>query len=140
MDDLQLWREFRRFRINDHRGCGHGGERRGGRGYFLVLECLTEGEGKTQREIADAVEIRAQSLSEALTGMEEQGLIERIADARDRRAVRVFITPKGLDFRAEREKELRARAEDAFRSLTEEEKATLFRILRKMHAARRSEE
>ena len=140
MDDMQLWREFRRFRINEHRNPPPTGRSRGGRGYVLVLECLTEGEGKTQREIADQVEIRAQSLSEALAGMEEKGLIERVVDPKDRRAVRVFITPKGVEFRTERLAEIRRRAEELFRPLSSEEKQTLFDILKKLRAARREEE
>jgi len=140
MDDITLWREFRRFRINDHRGPRRDGPTRGGRGYFLVLECLKEGEGKTQREIADLVEIRAQTLSEALGGMEELELIQRIADPKDRRAVRVFITPKGVQFREERLTEIRRRAEEIFRPLSEEEKQTLYGILRKLHTARREDD
>jgi len=139
MDDVTLWREFRRFRICEHRGPREGTPR-GGKGYFLVLECLTEGEGKTQREIAEAVEIRAQSLSEALTGMEEHGLIERVPDPKDRRAVRVFITPAGVRFRAERVQGIRRRAEEIFGPLSEEEKQTLYDILRKLNASHREEE
>ena len=140
MDDITLWREFRRFRINDHRGPRREGSVRSGRGYFLVLECLKEGEGKTQREIADLVEIRAQTLSEALGGMEELELIQRIADPKDRRAVRVFITPKGMQFREERLTEIRRRAEEIFRPLSEEEKQTLYGILRKLHTAKREDD
>lgn len=140
MDDVKLWKEFRRFRINEHRGPREGGRPRGGRGYFLVLECLREGEGKTQREIADLVEIRAQSLSEALAGMEEKGLIERIVDPNDRRAVRVFITPKGMEFREERLAEIRGRAAEMFQALSDEEKQTLYGILRKMHTVQIKEE
>ncbi|MBO5221785.1 MAG: MarR family transcriptional regulator [Clostridia bacterium] len=140
MDDITLWKEFRRFRINEHRGPAKGTPPQWGRGYYLVLECLNEGEGKTQREIAEHAEIRAQTLSEALVGMEERGLIERVADPKDRRAVRVYITPKGIRFREEREIAMRRKAEELFRPLSEEEKQTLFDILRKLTTAQREEE
>ena len=138
MDDLLLWRQFRRFRIHDHRAnkaatdnvphkppCG--------RGYFLILECLKKHDGMTQRELADGVEIRAQTLSEALCGMEEKGLIRREDDPSDRRAIRVFLTEEGETYRIERERELRRRAEELFRPLSEEEKQTLYEILQKLH-------
>lgn len=140
MDDMTLWRAFRRVRIKEHRRFHEGGAPHGGRGYLLVLDCLQGGEGKTQRELADLVEIRAQSLSEILAGMEEKGLIVRETDAEDRRAVRVFITDEGRRFRAERWEQIRLRAEELFRPLCEEEKQTLYQILEKLHAAQREEE
>lgn len=150
MDDVTLWKEFRRFRIHDHRGTPPPKEGRPpegdppkkppcGRGYFFVLECLEPGVGKTQKEISDAMGIRAQSLSEALAGMEEKGLIRRVCDTEDRRAIRVFITESGLAFRTERQREIKRRAEEIFRPLSEEEKETLYRILQKLHAERREE-
>ncbi len=138
MDDLLLWREFRRFHIHDHRAskedsCNAPKKSPHGRGYFLILECLKKNDGMTQRELADGVEIRAQTLSEALCGMEEKGLIRREDDPEDRRAIRVFLTQEGEKYRDEREKELRRRAEERFRPLSEKEKETLYQILQKLH-------
>lgn len=147
MDDVTLWKEFRRLRIYDHRSSPpppFAGETAKKppcrRGYFLVLECLAPGKGKTQKEIAEAVGIRAQSLSEALAGMEEKGLIQRVSDAEDRRAIRVLITEAGLRFRDERKREIKLRAEELFRPLSEEEKQTMYDMLRKLRRDAREEE
>ena len=138
MDDLLLWREFRRFYIHDHRGSKHAPcnvpkKPTHGRGYFLILECLKKNDGMLQRKLADSVEIRAQTLSEALCGMEEKGLIRREDDPEDRRAIRVFLTEEGEKYCVEREKDLRRRAEERFRPLSEKEKETLYQILQKLH-------
>lgn len=51
----------------------------------------------TQTDLAQELEIETPTLVKLLDGMEKQGLIERRADASDRRAKRVHMTPAGLE-------------------------------------------
>ena len=96
---------------------------------------LSDLDGITQQQIAADLDIRPQSASEALAGMEQQGLIERQTNDRDRRSSLVYITPKG----AERQKQLREeRIQNAQRimaPLTEEEKEILLGLLTKITSA-----
>ncbi len=126
MDNLTLFMAFRRFQINEKRRFG------GGRGGFLILSRLTEEDGLTQRQLADRVGIRAQSLSEALTGMEEKGHICRCPDDCDRRVIRVYLTEEGRRFFREHQGRLVRRAEEMFGMLTPEEKQTLYDLLQKI--------
>ncbi len=126
MDNLTLFLAFRRFQINERRRFG------GGRGGFLILSRLMEEDGLTQRQLADSVGIRAQSLSEALLGMEGKGHIFRRPDETDRRVIRVYITEEGKAFFGEHQERLSKRAEEMFGVLRGEEKQTLYDLLQKI--------
>lgn len=105
---------------------------RKGAGHGHILSTVAENDGKSQQELAALLGIRPQSLSEALTSLEERGYIVRRQGESDRRKTLVFITESG----AEKNRELSAvrtsRAEKLFASLTEEEKDTLIRLLSKL--------
>ncbi len=126
MDNLALFLAFRRFQINEKRRFG------GGRGGFLILSRLMEEDGLTQRQLADSVGIRAQSLSEALLGMEGKGYICRRPDAADRRVIRVYATEEGKAFFKEHQIRLARRAEEMFGVLSDREKQTLYGLLQKI--------
>ena len=113
----------------------HEGDCRRFRGFGHILDLLAENDGLSQQQIAAALDIRPQSASEAIAGMEQQGLIERQTNDQDRRSSLVYITPKG----AERQKQLREeRIQNAQRimaPLTEEEKEILLGLLTKITSA-----
>ncbi|HWV75205.1 MAG TPA: MarR family transcriptional regulator [Pseudosphingobacterium sp.] len=60
---------------------------------YVLINIRKEGTPVTQ--IAALLGVKSTSLSRMLSGMEEQGLIYREADTRDKRSVRVFLTEEG---------------------------------------------
>lgn len=77
-------------------GCKHPK----GRGYGHILDLLVAGEGFSQQQIADALDIRPQSVSEAVSIMETQGFVRKEANENDRRVTLVHITEQGKIGRA----------------------------------------
>jgi DNA-binding MarR family transcriptional regulator len=72
---------------------------RAGRSQFTplqwrVLAYLSRMEGCLQRELADVVEVRPMTIARLLDRMQQMKLIERRRDASDRRAQRVYLTPR----------------------------------------------
>ncbi len=67
----------------------------GSRTTWLVLLALRSGPVATQRELADALGVRAATLTQQLDAMEAAGLVARAADPRNRRVRRVELTPAG---------------------------------------------
>lgn len=105
------------------------------RGYGHILDLLSDHNGLTQQQIAQMLGIRPQSASEAVTNLEEQGLIQKLPNPRDKRSYLLYITPEGLG----RQTEMRQRRmENACRilaPLTEDEKNTLQALLQKVVSA-----
>jgi DNA-binding MarR family transcriptional regulator len=62
------------------------------RSQWWVLNHLYRGDGVTQTELADTLEIEKPTLGRLLDRLEAKGWVRREADARDRRAWRVFLT------------------------------------------------
>lgn len=113
----------------------HEGNCRRFRGFGHILDLLAENDGLSQQQIAAALDIRPQSASEAIAGMEQQEFVERRINAQDRRSSFVYITPKG----AEQQKRLQAErirnAQRIMAPLTEEEKEILMGLLTKITSA-----
>ena len=62
---------------------------------WLILLALKQQRWRTQQELAAAVGIEGPTLTHHLDGLEKSGLIDRIRDPDDRRAVRVELTDAG---------------------------------------------
>jgi DNA-binding MarR family transcriptional regulator len=114
-------------RFDRHLG-GHGSSL----AVWIVLRSAAREEGLSQRELARRVRVEAPTLVRHLDRMEQEGLVVRRRDTRDRRVVRVCLTDAG---RA-RHAELRAVAADVdgqLRSLlTADEARTLERLLQRI--------
>ncbi len=110
-------------------GAGAANRIRGGAG---ILSHLKKGEGKTQQALADEIGIRAQSVSEALSVLEEKGYICRTPSESDRRAMLIYITDSGEVFSEEITSERKERAERFFSALSDGEKEMLGEILIKL--------
>lgn len=65
-------------------------------GYVLIN---IRQEGTAVSQIASLLGVRSTSLSRMLSGMEAQGYIYRQASPQDKRSVKVFLTPLGLEKR-----------------------------------------
>lgn len=110
------------------KGCRH-------RGYGHILDLLSKHNGLTQQQIAQMLGIRPQSASEAVTNLEEQGLIEKIPNPQDRRSFLLYITQEGLNRQREIQAQLQENACRIFAPLNEDEKNTLQALLQKVVAA-----
>src|SRR6202000_2454744 len=75
----------------DHRAKSRGTTR----AQWIVLFRLREQEGLSQVDLADVLELQPISLVRLLDRLVEHDLVERRSDPRDRRANRLFLTPRG---------------------------------------------
>ena len=66
-------------------------------GAHLVLSTLAVNDGINQLELVNTTHLRPPTKSVMLKRMESEGLVERKSDLRDRRAVYVYLTPKGRE-------------------------------------------
>lgn len=64
---------------------------------WLILSALERDKWRTQHELAAALGIEAPTLTRHLDALEQAGLVVRIRDAADRRAVRVEPTDAGCE-------------------------------------------
>ena len=101
-----------------------------GRGRLMNM--LKENGELSQKEIAEKLDIRPQSLSELLVKMESDGLISRRQDKDDKRVIVVALTEKGEEQLVVLRQANREHAEKLFSPLTEEEKDALIAILKKL--------
>jgi MarR family transcriptional regulator, transcriptional regulator for hemolysin len=99
---------------------------------WLLLRHALQADGPSQRELADLMRIEAPTLVRHLDKLEEQGLVERRRDVRDRRIIRVYATPAGRA-RFEEFHAVVCRADDELRAaLGERDSDTLSRVLAKV--------
>ena len=105
------------------------------RGYGHILDLLSKHEGLTQQQIAQMLGIRPQSASEAVTSLEEQGLVEKSPNPQDKRSFLLHITPEGLRRQQEILIRRQENADRILAPLTEEEKETLRVLLQKVVVA-----
>lgn len=121
-----------------HHGRGpgaHGGSPHQRRGQGRVLATLSLGEGQSQKELANVLGIRPQSLSEILLKLEEEGMVERRKSPEDGRVMNVYLTDKGRERAAQAAEARKHDAEAALASLSSAEKQQLAAILQKLAAA-----
>jgi DNA-binding MarR family transcriptional regulator len=91
------------------------------RGMHRLLGAVLAHDGIRAAELAQQLDIRPASLSEALGRLEGEGLIRREKDESDARATRVFATEKAREAHAEFEQQRRAQNERLRTYLSEEE-------------------
>lgn len=63
----------------------------------FILYSLLEQNGSTLKEIGNKTLIDSSSMTVLVDKLEKDELVERKLDSQDRRAIRVFITKKGLE-------------------------------------------
>ena len=63
----------------------------------FVLLNIDQQQGTPATKIAPLLGLEARSLTRILKSMEDEGLIYKVSDARDKRLVRIFLTEKGLE-------------------------------------------
>lgn len=101
-------------------------------GRVRLMNMLKENGELSQKEIAEKLDIRPQSLSELLVKMESDGFISRRQDKDDKRVIVVALTEKGEEQLVVLRQANREHAEKLFSPLTDEEKDALIAILKKL--------
>lgn len=66
---------------------------------WVVLNRLADGDGVSQRELADRIAKDQPNTTRILDKMEQKGLIRRDPHLEDRRAFRIFLTEQGSQLR-----------------------------------------
>ena len=98
----------------------------------LALFELGEGGSLRLNDLADLMGVSPPTASRAVDALHELGLVERVPDERDRRALRIDLTTAGQELLADRKAKAQTAFEPAVASLSTEERATLSELLRRM--------
>ena len=106
----------------EENGCHHGTGR-------ILSKLVHQGDGISQAALAEKMNIRPQSLSEALTKLEERGLIRRLPNPQDKRGTLVYITEEGREREADLAERRRQTADSLLCTLDESEKEMLASLL-----------
>ena len=80
-------------------------------------------------EIADRLGIAPRSLTTVIDALEEAGLVRREIDPRNRRAILLRLTDRGVDVRDELREARRRAAEELFAPLSADQRETLVDLL-----------
>lgn len=104
--------------------------RRGGRA--RALDVLASQGAMTQRDLAEQLDIRPSSASELVVKMEAAGLVSRVPDPDDGRAVTVELTEAGKEEAAVVQRSRIKDRQNLFAALSEEEKRSLIEMFGKL--------
>ena len=105
----------------------HAGGRSGKQ--HILIKLLLSGGSMTQRELAEALPISTATLSEVISKLEGEGLVERSRSASDKRQLTVVLTDAGKGRAEELLGQFKRFEEDAFSCLTEDEMGLLLGML-----------
>ncbi|MEP6972665.1 MAG: MarR family transcriptional regulator [Actinomycetota bacterium] len=99
---------------------------------WVVLSGIVRGGWDNQRNLAKELRIEGATLTRHLDRMERDGLILRTRDREDRRQIRAELTPAGRALHGRLKAIARKEGTRACDGLTQEDEATLRRILGRM--------
>lgn len=102
------------------------------RAEWRVLAALGANRAMAAKEIGPYSTLDKMQVSRAVARMEENGLISRAEDPKDRRAKMLRLTPKGQDLLWQIVPLVRAREEALIAALSEADRAALDRIMTQM--------
>lgn len=95
-------------------------------GYFLLT---IEKEGTPATSIAPLMGMEATSMSRIIKSMEEKGLIFRKQDEKDKRMVRIFLTPEGVEKRKLAKKVVEGFNELILKEIPQNKLKTFFEVM-----------
>ena len=98
-----------------------------------VLKALWEQDGMTQSDLADALDRSPSTITKMVQRMERSGFLERRPDPDDERVSRVHLTAMGRRVQSDVEAVFQRFAEEIFAGFTEEELASLYAMLQRLH-------
>ncbi|UOQ57484.1 MarR family winged helix-turn-helix transcriptional regulator [Leucobacter allii] len=99
---------------------------------YSVLSIAAEGLRPTQRELAEYLRLDPSQIVALVDDLEGRGLVERRADARDRRSKAVVATAEGKRLCAAARAEVLAAEERPYAGLDAEERARLAELLKRV--------
>lgn len=109
------------------------------RAFAVVNRCLDHGGELRLSALAERLRIAPRSATEVVDALQDKGLVRRVPSPGDRRAVAVEVTDAGAELRDQMRRVLgaarRARADDLFSTLDDEERERLTALLRKLVVA-----
>ena len=100
------------------------------KGYGKILKTLVEKGPIGQKELADLLQIRPQSLTNALTRLQKAGYIEKTRSETDRRNQKITITTSGHELSNQLHACRKQAAKQMFGSLNEAQKEELVALLK----------
>lgn len=98
----------------------------------IVMSHLAVNGSMGQLEIVALTHLKPPTVSTLLRRMEEEGYVTRVANEKDRRAIRVALTEKGKEFDREHLRRLSTNDQQAVKGLSAEEQKTLEALLLRM--------
>ena len=100
--------------------------------YLQIMLFISENPKPLMKDVADFLGITPPSATVLIDNLVKKGQIKRISDRKDRRAVRLILTPKGEKILNEKFKKMTKRTKKILRKLTSEERKNLISILEKV--------
>ncbi len=94
-----------------------------------LLFILNKENGKSQRELADMMNVKASTMNVMIKRMEKSGFIERKKDSEDARLSRVYITDMGKDVCKKSHIIMKELEEEMFYNLNREEEDLCRKLL-----------
>lgn len=101
-------------------------------GQSHLLQTIAKGDGIVQRDLAELIDMRPPSITEAIGRMEELHYIWRKQDEKDQRLMHIYLTDKGKEIVKDTVLAEQKFADTLFEGLTEEEIETMLSITSKL--------
>jgi DNA-binding MarR family transcriptional regulator len=100
---------------------------------WIVLSRLWEEDGLSQQQISDRSGVAKPNISIYCDNLEKENYLARAADQVDKRNYRLLLTRKGKDLKSLCQGLAQQSNQETLRNLSEEEAATLMRLLFKIN-------
>jgi DNA-binding MarR family transcriptional regulator len=100
---------------------------------YIVLTALVEQPVRTQAALAQAINADKSRIISVLDDLQERGLIQRQADAADRRVHLLSLTPAGDQLRRSVEAAIRLREEEVLAALAPADREVFLRSLKALY-------
>ncbi len=100
--------------------------------HFGVMTMVAAHPGMTQQQLHEKTAIDPSSMVAVIDELEDRGLAERRPDPDDRRTRSIFLTDRGQDTLSRARHIAAGLQREFFAALTEEERSTLYGLLRKL--------
>lgn len=101
---------------------------------WRLMKHLEGSEGSRQRPLADYLEVEAITLSRMIDRLVKVGLVTRRADSLDRRARRLYLTPRARSLMHGIQPDAERQAEEATDGFTSAERAELVDLVSRVRA------
>ena len=98
-------------------------------GQDALLKALHESDGMSMSDLAASLGVQPPTVTKMLQRMETSDLVDRRPDATDRRAIRVYLTPKGRRLKGKVDKLWAELGSRAFDGLSDRQRSSLRSLL-----------